>query len=174
LHARRFAPLTETIFYQCFRGIGSEFFPTSNPLQQHARWNAGHAVQWDCHFVITDKGPKKDIVRRILQLAEAIGLLARLPADLPSTLAALFGYPNNMFHHGFEWPIEERQRFAKRIIDEHWPAEWFSRAETGNQPLIFYMTDAFIDHCQNTINRVLDTIGLFVRDVLLPLRDSRD
>ncbi len=35
------------------------------------------------------------------------------------------------------------------------------------------MTDPFIDHCLKTINITLDTIGLFVRDVLIPLRDGR-
>ncbi|SRR6266566_5122138 len=167
------APLTETIFYQCFRGIGAEFFPATNPFQQHARWNAAHAVQWDCHFVITDKGPKKDIVRGIIQLAEAVGLLGRLPADLPPTLSALFGYRNNMFHHGFEWPMMERHRFAKRIADDHRPAEWFFTATSGNEPWIFYMTEPFIEHCLNTIHRSLDAIGLFVRDVLIPLRGAR-
>lgn len=78
-----------------------------------------------------------------------------------------------MFHHGFEWPVEERQKFAKRITDEGWPADWLSKAEVGNEPLIFYMTDKFIDHCMNTINQILDATGLFVKDVLVPLQDAR-
>ena len=167
------APLAETVFYQCLRGMGTHFFHAANPVQKHDRWAAAHGLHWDCHYVITDKGPKKDIVRGIIQLAEAVGLLPRLPADLPKTLAALFGYRNNMFHHGFEWPKKERERFAKRIGDEHWSPGWFSTATSDNEPWIFYMTDTFIDHCLNTINQSLDAIGLFVKDVLIPLRDAR-
>jgi hypothetical protein len=78
-----------------------------------------------------------------------------------------------MFHNGLEWPVQERQRFAQRITNEHWPPQWFSKAESGHQPWVFYMTDDFIEHCLKTINLSLDAIGLFIRDVLIPLRDSR-
>ncbi len=166
------APLIETIFHQCFRVIGNEFYPTSHPMKQHARSNAAHALQWDCHFLITAKRPRKNVVRGILQLAEAVELLTKLPSDFAPTLSALFAYRNNMFHHGFEWPVGERQRFAKRIADEHWPADWFLHATTGNEPWIFCLTDKFIEHCLTTIDQTLDATGLFVRDVLVPIRDA--
>ncbi len=164
------APFIETVFYQCLRGIGTEFYPASHPSQPHARWAANPAVQWDCHFVVTDRTPEKNLVAGIIQLSEAVGLLARLPADLPPTISALVAYRNKMFHHGLEWPMDERRAFAERIAREKWPADWFSKAETGNEPWIFYMSDKFTDHCLNTIQQTLDVSGLFVRDVLLPLR----
>jgi len=165
------APLTETIFYQCFCRIGKEFFATCNPPKQHIRWNVTNSAKWDCHFVITNKGREKALARGIIQLAEALDLLPRLPNDLSLTLSALFEYRNNMFHNGFEWPVEERHKFAKKIAVENWPPDWFSAATTDNEPWIYYMTDNFIDHCMNTINQILDATGLFVKDVLVPLRD---
>ncbi len=117
------APLTETIFYQCFRGMGTQFFPDSQSDPNHGRWSGPRALWWDCHSVLGDKKPEKDIARGIVQLAEAVGLLPKLPADLQQTLAALFGYRNSMFHNGLEWPLEERQKFAKRLADEQWPAD---------------------------------------------------
>jgi hypothetical protein len=166
------APLIETIFHQCFLGIGNEFYPRSHPIKQHGRSTAAHAVRWDCHFLITAKRPRKNLVGGILQLAEAVELLTRLPSELAPTLSALFAYRNNMFHHGFEWPVEERQRFAKRVADGHWPADWFLLATTDNEPWIFCLTDKFIEHCLTTIHQTLDATGLFVRDVLVPIRDA--
>jgi hypothetical protein len=162
------APLVETVFYQCFRGIGNRFFPASHPTQKHERWNAAHAIQWDCHLLVVGNRSERNLVRGILQLSDAVGLASRLPSDLKPTLSALFAYRNNMFHHGFEWPIEERDLFAKRIADERWPSDWFSEATSGDKPWIFYLSDKFIEHCLTTIDNVLDTIGVFVRDELPP------
>jgi hypothetical protein len=164
------APLTETMFYQCFQGMGSQFFPNTHPVSTHARWNAAAKLWWDCHFVLGGAKRERDVARGIVELADAVGLLRTLPPDIPQTLAALFSYRSSMFHNGFEWPLEERQRFAKRVARENWPLDWFSKAESGHEPWIFYMTDAFIDHCLSTINRSLDAIGVFVREVLVPLR----
>jgi hypothetical protein len=166
------APLTETVFHQCLRGIGAHFFPNSQTPRNHVRWNGPGDRWWDCHYVLGVSNPTKDVARGIVQLADAVGLLSRLPADLPLTLAALFGYRNGMFHNGLEWPVEERQKFAQRITNENWPADWFFSATSDNRPWIFYMTDTLIDHCLNTINQSLDATGLFVRDVLIPLRDA--
>jgi hypothetical protein len=90
------------------------------------------------------------------------GLTAHLPADLKPTLQALFEYRNNMFHFGFEWPTNERERFQKRTAD--WPSDWFSMAAIDHKPWIFYLTDAFIDHCLTIIDSVLGGIGVFARD----------
>ncbi len=158
------APLVEAIFYQCFRGVGNHFYPANQTAQTHARWKAAHAIQWDCHMFVTGNRAKQNLVRGILQLSDAVGLTDRLPADLKPTLSALFAYRNSMFHLGFEWPMEARERFAKRITDEGWPSDWFSVATSDNKPWIFYMSDKFIEHCLTTIDRVLDAIGTFVRD----------
>ncbi|MDZ4855268.1 MAG: hypothetical protein SGJ26_10515 [Nitrospirota bacterium] len=165
------APLIETIFYQVFQGIGSRFYPATHPEDEHERWKAKRATQWDCHkFVVGDR-VQTDLVRGILQLADAVGLTDRLPADLKSTLSALFSYRNKMFHHGFEWPVEERERFAKHMRDESWPSDWIIKSTTGDKPWIFYLSDKFIEHCLATVNQVLDAIGSFVRDELFSKRE---
>lgn len=161
------APLIETIFYQCFRGIGKQFYPPNYLSNEHERWKATHAIQWDCHMFVSGNRVEKDIVRGILQLADAVGLTSKLPSDLKTTLSALFSCRNRMFHNGFEWPVEVRERFAKQMDQEGWPSDWFIKATTGDKPWIFYLSDKFIEHCLATVDLVLDAIGSFVRDELL-------
>jgi hypothetical protein len=162
------APLVETVFYQCFQSIGKRFYPATHPHKTHDRWHATHGLQWDCHFVVAHGRTHKDIVKGIFQLSDAVGLTPRFPADLKAVLSALFAYRNSMFHHGFEWPVEERERFAKRIESEGWPADWFSVATSNGKPWMFSLSDKFIRHCNKTIEQVLQAIGGFVRDELLP------
>lgn len=164
------APLIETIFYQCFLGMGSRFFYATNPAICHVRWSMARAKQWDCHYEVKDGKYQKGLSRGIVQLADAVGLTSWLPANLEPTLSALFTYRNNMFHHGFEWPVDERERFEQRIVKESWPSDWFSMATSGGKPWIFYLSEVFIEHCLTTTDQVLDAFGSFVRDELLPKR----
>ena len=60
-----------------------------------------------------------------------------------------------MFHCGFEWPVDERTSFQKRIVASGWPLQWFAQAEIGGEPWVYYMTQEFIDHCLKTMNRVM-------------------
>jgi len=164
------APLIESIFYQSFDGLRHKFLePNKIPLSPHRRWQWSAAAQWDCHFVWGEKGSRKDLVEGILQLAEAVGLSPHLPADLKPTLQALFEYRNKMFHNGFEWPPVQRERFQRRLQAANWPSDWFSKATTGNSPWIFYVTDAFIQHCFTTIDSVLNGVGVFARKIGLNL-----
>lgn len=162
------APLVESLFFQCFQGIGRRFFPALFPNDEHERWSRTYAAQWDCHFVIKRGRVKRGLVEGIMQLAEATGLDKRLPSDLKATLSALFAYRNKMFHLGFEWPLEERASFEKTIADNLWPKEWFLKATSGESPWIFYFSKVFTNHCLATIDKVLDGISEFVRDDLLP------
>lgn len=160
------APFLETVFYQCFRGIGNKWTAMQFPAGGHERWRSAHAFQWDCHFVIAKGGYRKDIVSGILQLAEAIGLQSQLPKDIELTLSALIAYRNKMFHCGFEWPPEERGKFQSQIDKSKWPATWFMTATSGGDPWIYYMSDEFIDHCMKTIDNVITAFGEFARDNL--------
>ncbi len=161
------APFLETVFSECFRGIGSKWPSGGVPAGAHDRWKSSHAIQWDCHKVIEKGRVRTDLVRGILQLSDAIGLRSRFPANIKQTLSALFGYRNRMFHCGFEWPMDERLAFQKRIMDDKWPTTWFSSATSGGQPWVFYMTDDFIQHCLTTADQVVIAFGEFVRDVLI-------
>jgi hypothetical protein len=162
------APLVETVFHQCFQSIGKRFYPPAQPTKAHDRWSAAHTIQWDCHFVVTNGRVQKDIVKGIFQLSDALELTGRFPTDLRQVLSALFAYRNNMFHHGFEWPVEERKRFAKRIEKEVWPTDWFAIAISDGKPWMFSLSDKFIRHCNEAVEEVLQAIGGLVRDELLP------
>lgn len=163
------APLLETIFHESFTRIGAKFFANSVPATGHSRWvGVPGRKHWDCHLVRSGSSWKQDLPGGIMELAEALGLGARLPNDLGPTLSALFAYRNKMFHLGFEWPLDEREKFAARITSEAWPDVWFSKATSGDQPWIFYLSEEFIEHCLVRIQDVLDALGGFIRDELVP------
>lgn len=94
-------------------------------------------------------------------MAESIGLDNHLPNDVRHTLQALFVYRNKMFHWGFEWPAQQRENFQKQLTQ--WPPEWFTLSTKDDKPGIFYMTDAFIEHCFTTIYCVISGVGAFAR-----------
>jgi hypothetical protein len=157
------APLVESLFDQSFAGIRQMVETRSLPLNQgHPRWHWPTATrQWDCHYFCDGRRPSKGLANGILELAEAVGLSAHLPHDLKSVLQALFTYRNNMFHCGFEWPIEKRRKFNNQKAK--WPSDWFSIASSDNKPWIFYVSDMMIEHCLERIDRVLRGIGAFAR-----------
>jgi hypothetical protein len=67
-----------------------------------------------------------------------------------------------MFHNGFEWSPETRQKFANRIKNEGWPSTWFQQATRGDEPWVFYMSDEFIEYCLQMIDQVLDGVGSYL------------
>ncbi len=158
------APFCESIFHQAFYGIYQEFYSETEKLklERHFRWKKSVADKWDCHYVWDKNGRRKDLMRGILQLADATGLKHFLPSDIELVLKALFGYRNKMFHYGFEWPVEERTRFWERQQSEDWPVNWFSRATISGETWIIYLTKDFIDHCINTIGHIIETLENFV------------
>ncbi|MCX7382601.1 MAG: hypothetical protein NT133_14565 [Alphaproteobacteria bacterium] len=72
---------------------------------------------------------------------------------------ALVSYRNNMFHNGFEWPPETREKFSARIKNDGWPGNWFTQATRGDVPWVFYMSDDFVAKCLELIEKVLDGVG---------------
>jgi hypothetical protein len=154
------APFVESLFVQAFAGIRDKPHLGGALVSGHARWAMDAEVRWDPHFGCNTKA----IVVGITELAEFTGLAPHLPADLRLTLDALFAYRNKMFHNGFEWPLAERTKFAKRVADGAWPADWFRSATTNGEPWVFYLTDAYITHCLTVIEAVLRGFGAFVRE----------
>lgn len=156
------APFVESVFDHVFRHLERVMKREQPQPNSHERWRHPAEDQWDCRYEWKKGRRRRDVVRGILQLADAIDMEPHLPHDLRATLSALFAYRNMMFHNGLEWPLAERQRFSKRIQNEHW-SHWFSRAETGGRPWIYYMTRRFVDHCLATIDAVIDGIGAYCR-----------
>ena len=109
--------------------------------------------------------PKKQsggIVADFMTIATKNGILKYLPPDLRKTLEALFEYRNKMFHWGFEWPLDQTHKFAKRL--NCWPAGWFEKAETGSDPWIFYMSPKFVEHCLTMTEKIINGLGDFIVD----------
>jgi hypothetical protein len=162
-----FAPLTESMFSDAFGFIRENFVLLGNCYENHPRWKLELDRQWDCHFYRNDKGkPQKSVYEGIVQLAEAVGLTPHLPENFKPTLQALFEYRNKMFHHGLEWPVRERKKFAARInrgvCNDGWSADWFDKSTSGEEPWIFYLTDAFIIHFLEYIDQINDGMGAYL------------
>lgn len=156
------APFIETLFKRAFQGIPKLFDGIGCSRSEHPRWAMPSKKQWDCRYS-SKSGKKRNLVDGIMELADAVGLVGDLPADLRNTLSALFAYRNKMFHEGIEWPVSRRAAFDERITTAGWPADWFVKATTGGQPWIFYLSDTFVDHCLATIENVLSGLDAFVR-----------
>lgn len=153
------APLIESMLKRAFLGIRDFLVQRQDPLIHSVRPHMPEALRWKCQCV---RGGREDLVRGVLELVDDLGLSTFLPNDLKATLEALFGYRNKNLHCGFEWPEDELRKFDERFARE-WPPHWFTSAKTGSQPWIFYMSDAFVDHCLTTVDAILDGLGRFVR-----------
>ncbi len=159
------APFIESLFYQGFQGIRQHFIQMKGvPPIDHERWRQATDDAWDCRYVWKKGKGREGITEGIMQLTTAIGLSTFLPDELHRTLQALFEYRNKMFHCGFEWPVMERSKFDRRITDARWPNNWFSKATSNKETWVFYITDTFICHCLDTVDKVIDAFGLFGRN----------
>ena len=161
------APFVESVFYQAFQNIGHEMTKDGSPPSNHARWKQAAEDQWDCNFVWAGGHRRKDLVKGIMQLVDAVDMARYIPNDLEPTLSALFEYRNKMFHHGFEWPLQERHRFDKRLNESGWPADWFSKATSGEESWIFYMSPAFVEHCLVRTKQIITGLGGFCNNRFL-------
>jgi len=159
------APLIESIFSQAFLSMKRDF-PLRANYPTHQRWMLANKEEWNCHYVLLTNAKKKDVAEGIWQLAEAVGLAALLPTQTEDILKALFLYRNKMFHHGFEWPIEERRRFADLV--KKWPASWFQSSKTDEQPWVFYLSDSFISDCMSLIEETITALGYFAKKLNRP------
>jgi hypothetical protein len=156
-------PLIESIFRHAFQELRKRS-ENREPPSAHGRWEQPAEDQWDCRFVWKKGKRTENVVEGILQLSEAVGLRPHLPKDLKPTLQALFEYRNKMFHCGFEWPLDDRQKFEKRIAEANWPGLWFSKATSGGDPWIFYLSEDFIQHALQTIDLIIKGLGHFVQE----------
>lgn len=160
------APFVESLFHQGFHGIREVFFKEKEMPNTHIRWAKGGNDIWDCHYVWSENNRRKDLVKGILQLSEAVGLLHYLPekAELELMLTVLFSYRNKIFHCGFEWPLEERQKFSKRIKKDNWPQNWFSFATSGGEPWIIYLNNEFVCQCLEKIELIIEGFAFFIKN----------
>jgi len=157
------SPLIEGYFTVAFPNIAKQLDLFPRAIDGNIR-SANSVVQyWDPHFVFGKKGTRKDIVGGIVQIAQSMGLSNALPNDYQDVFNALFRYRNKVFHHGFEWPMDERKRFKKAVSDENWPETWFTESLSGGEPWIIYMSQEFIEKCLSTFESCLEGVGSFLR-----------
>lgn len=155
------APFVESLFMSIFKAVRID-----RPEQEKAEDARTVALQndyWNPRFVFRRGVRSIDLIEGIKQLADSTGLVRYLPDHLGQTLSALFAYRNKMFHHGLEWPMDERRNFGERILNEGWPSEWFATSSTDEDPWLFYMSRSFIEHCLKTVDQVLDGVGRYSR-----------
>ena len=168
------APLFETVFHQYLRAICQKLTELGEPVGTHTRWSRPSRKAYDCHYVWRNDGFDKDVVLGIGQMAEALDIARYLPGDYQQVLSALIEYRNKMFHNGFEWPMEERRDFEQKLREKGFPADWFTKATAGDDPVVFYMSEIMIEKVMATIDTVLDGIATYTRDRVTPLRLKRD
>ncbi|RYY07809.1 MAG: hypothetical protein EON55_21090, partial [Alphaproteobacteria bacterium] len=135
------APFLESLFVGIFGGIRNIEVP-GQPVTLSGRRaaHAGDPEFWDPHLVFNAAGKKsKDVLRGIVELVDATGLMPHMPTDYAMTLGAIFGYRNKILHHGFEWPQAERTNFEATIVREDWPSDWFDRSLTSGETWIICM-----------------------------------
>ncbi|AKC83096.1 hypothetical protein IMCC26134_10470 [Verrucomicrobia bacterium IMCC26134] len=168
------APLLETVFHQYLRAICQKLTELGEPIGTHERWARPSRKAYDCHYVWRNGGFDKDVVSGIGQMVEALDMARCLPADFQQVLSALIEYRNKMFHNGFEWPMEERRDFEQRLQEKGFPTEWFTKATSGDDPVVFYMSETMIRKVMETIDGVLDGIAGYTRDRVTPLRLKRE
>jgi hypothetical protein len=156
------APFCESLFYQAFQGIRKQVRSNKDLCETHDRWQRPTDEAWDCHFVWNSRKRRKDLLKGIAQLADATQLTAHLPKNYEDNLTPLFAYRNKMFHGGFEWRMEERTKFERRIKECRWESkQWFSFARSGGAPWIIYLTNKYVDLCMTTIDEVIEGIGAY-------------
>jgi len=118
---------------------------------------------------IGDELPPWELVKNIVKRVKGVGMEEYLPSDLEPTLSALFQYRNNMFHGGFEWSSKRLKEFERLLKKNRWPLEWFSWATSDDEPWMFYMTPAFVEHCLEMFEKVIKGIEQFCREKSGPI-----
>ena len=119
--------------------------------------------------------PQPALAKNISRFVGKVGMTRYMPDDINPMLSALFEYRNKMFHCGFEWQAEDRQRFEERLNNSDWPSNWFSKATSGEEPWMFYMSPKFIELCLDRTEQIIEGIKGFAFDASsFPISDQDD
>lgn len=159
------APLIESLFLTIFRGIEKMGIDRLGEPGRGERAARAGTEFWNGKLYYGKTGPREDLPLGIRQLAEASGLADYLPADFAQVVNALFLYRNRMLHSGFEWPVADRAKFARAIVEQRFPEGWFERALTNGEPWIFYMSEELILRVLTLVDDVLTAAGRQLRAI---------
>lgn len=121
-----------------------------------------HAFPDDFRRIVKRKENRRlPWAEKVGKLVDEVEVREYMPGDLEATLAALFAYRNKMLHFGFEWPSKELEHFEEQLESSRWPGDWFSKATSDDRPWMFYMSPEFIDHCLESVEKVVEGIEEF-------------
>ena len=160
------APMLESLLVAIFVALRDEMGDFRPPSTADQRRDCVGDDYWDPHFVYSPRGRRKNLVEGTTQLAASVGLDQHLPETWRNVLSALFAYRNRMFHHGFEWPVSERKKFAERLSSGDWQEGWFHHSSNNGEPWAYYMSAEFIEHALKTIDGILVGVGAFRKDLV--------
>lgn len=147
------APCFEGLFLHEF-ALLHEKYGGCFKANSHERWRLTENEFW-APSVVSENGTKRDmpdLVRGIQQLLTALGIDDHFPADMMRTLKALFAFRNRALHQGYEWPVESRESFERRVKDEGW-GNFFTIARFGDQPWMIYATDTLVSEALTLFDR---------------------
>lgn len=160
-------PMIESVFSQSLSALGALYAESTISPPAHRRWDRAGADdgRWNCQIYYDKKRePHTDIIRGLPQLSEAAGLSACLSPEDVDWIVALLSYRNRMFHGGFEWSIEQRDKFLALVEGQGWQ-KYFQWSESDHRPWIFYLRDEVIDAMPDRVRAILDSLGRFARDL---------
>jgi hypothetical protein len=121
--------------------------PSEHP--RVAQFASSPASFWD-----SSKGGEQDggLPRWVVTILSLGGFIDLFGVDFEKTLYAVFAYRNAMVHNGYEWPEDERERFAAKVAGNNW-TEWFNCSTSGDKPWYYYTTPLFRKTCLNLCQR---------------------
>lgn len=159
------APFTESLIVSIVRGLRTQWTKDGRTLENTVRGPSSASKFWDTRWVRSGEvWTNAGHVQGSRQLFEVIGLSPFLPGAFSAMHGALTAYRNRMFHNGFEWPMDERRKFAELIVTEGWPADWFKKSMSAGDPWIYYMSDEFIAFCLNMTDQALEGAGRYLKE----------
>lgn len=162
------APFIEMLFYRLFNDENCQERFMKVADKNHVRWKLDKKDHWSLSYwydasMNSGKYKQKSTYKSIVQICEAIDLAPYLPDDFDKVIKIVFEYRNAMFHNGFEWALNKREKFQEMIENMGCQISWIDLATSGKEPWAFYLTEEFIDHCMKNIGKILEGIGAYDR-----------
>lgn len=165
------APMVESTLCQALAALGKMYQEKKMNPPTHYRWTRADKadcpweLRWNCQFYFNDQNEaKNNIPLGFPQLAEACGLARHLTSDFLTWSKAMFNYRNFMFHGGFEWSVGNRQKFTELIEKEGWH-QFFTCSTSRGEPWIYYLTNETIDAMPDRVEKMLDGLGQFAKEL---------
>lgn len=138
------APFLEGLFCHEIAALHSNGFQGKT---QHPR--SKEKGFWNSKLVFNNNSGEMEpcgIVKGVHQILEALELLKFFPDNFKEMLEIIFSYRNHVLHNGFEFKIEQRNKFKREIEEKGW-GEYFSWCTSDGKPWIASMKRNFMLKC---------------------------